>query len=204
MNYLAIDTSGSYLTVAASGEKKCVIYKEDCQLSHSAIVMDAIENSLFNAGIKLSEADIIACALGPGSFTGIRIGISTAKALAYAENKKVLGVTTFESFAYNVNDEREKLVAIDANHGNFYICAFSADNKVIMPPRFTTESEVVDLSKDYCVITDGTLPVPFVKADPSKGFISAVEAKLTEATIERESLVPLYVKKSQAEEESCK
>ena len=112
INYLAIDTSGNGLTVAVGGEKKAVSRLENCTLTHSVELMGEIENTLEKAGLNKENIDVFACSVGPGSFTGIRIGVSTVKAFGYALNKKVLAVTSFLSLAYNVEKGRKKLAVI--------------------------------------------------------------------------------------------
>ena len=204
MNYLAFDTSGNYLTVVAKGKKKAVCEMKECLHSHSVILMKEIENRLFEASLELSNVDVFACCIGPGSFTGIRIGVATAKAFAYACDKKVLGVTSFESLAYNIVEKTKKLTLIDARHDNFYACAFDEENKVILPPCFLSKNEIIDLYSDYLIVADVEIEgINCQKGDMAKGFATAVESKLSLASKDRESLVPLYVKKSQAEEESC-
>ena len=204
MNYLAFDTSGNYLTVAVQGKQKALREMKECLHSHSVTLMKEIENGLLDAGVKLEDIDVFACSVGPGSFTGIRIGVSTAKAFAYACGKKVLGVTSFESLAYNIVDSAKKLTLIDARHDNFYACAFDGENNVILKPCFLSKSEIIDLYKDYLIISDTEIDgIDSVKGDLAKGFVKAVEHKLSLANEDRESLVPLYVKKSQAEEELC-
>ena len=196
MNYLAIDTSGSGLAVVASGRRLSKRYKANCQLSHSVILMDEIEESLKEAGITLKDVDVFACVVGPGSFTGIRIGVSTAKAFSYAEKKPVLPLTSFQVMAYNAESAKQKLTLIDARHGNYYACGFSSNNEVILPPRFINESELGEYSSDFEFFTDTES-----NYSPCDGIVKAVEANLQFATSDREQLVPLYVKKSQAEEE---
>ena len=124
INYLAIDTSGNGLTVAVGGEKKAVSRLENCTLTHSVELMGEIEKTLEKAGLDKENIDVFACSVGPGSFTGIRIGVSTVKAFGYALNKKVLAVTSFLSLAYNVEKGRKKLAVIDARHGNYYACGY--------------------------------------------------------------------------------
>jgi tRNA threonylcarbamoyl adenosine modification protein YeaZ len=99
MNYLAFDTSGTFLTVVAKGKEIVVSHISECTRSHSIILMEEIEKSLEKAGVSVNEIDVFGCCIGPGSFTGIRIGVSTAKAFAYALSKKVLPVTSFMSLA---------------------------------------------------------------------------------------------------------
>ncbi|MBQ7373181.1 MAG: tRNA (adenosine(37)-N6)-threonylcarbamoyltransferase complex dimerization subunit type 1 TsaB [Clostridia bacterium] len=204
MNYLAFDTSGNYLTVVSQGKEKAVREIKECLQSHSVALMKEIEYCLLDAQVKLSDIDVFACSIGPGSFTGIRIGVSTAKAFAYALDKKVLGVTSFESLAYNIVDSVKKLTLIDARHDNFYACAFDENNNVILPPCFLSKSEIIDLYKDFLVVSDVEIDgLNAIKGDLAKGFSVAVERKLNLASLDRESLIPLYVKKSQAEEELC-
>lgn len=203
MNYLAIDTSGVYLTVAVGGEKKAVGFLPDCALAHSVLLMDEIEKCLAKAGVDKKNIDVFACAVGPGSFTGIRIGVATVKALAYALGKKVLGVTSFDSLAYDIQNGRKKLAVINARHGNYYACGYDSFGKIELEPRFIDTPELLELSKIYEVVCD----VPSesgvgIIADVKNGFIKAVESSLNLASSVVESLVPLYVKKSQAEEEA--
>ncbi len=202
MNYLAIDTSGPWLTVAVGGEKKAAEFIPDCSLNHSVVLMETIEKCLKKAGLKAEDIDVFACAVGAGSFTGIRIGIATVKAFAFAFGKKVLKVTSFESLAYDISDGNDRLAVIDARHGNYYACGFDGLNNVIYPPEFVNSEKIKKLSENYEVICDKASDgFKCVAADPFRGFINAVESKLSLATYDRESLVPLYVKKSQAEEE---
>lgn len=203
MNYLAIDTSRSSLTVAVGGKNSAVSFLPDCALNHSVVLMDEIEKCLALAGIDKTEIDVFACCVGAGSFTGIRIGVATVKALAYALQKKVLGVTSFDVLAYNISDGRKKLAVIDARHDNFYVSGFDENMNVCFLPSFITLSELKELSGEYEIISDCEIEgVPHIVADVKDGFIKAVEAKLGSASENVETLVPLYVKKSQAEEES--
>lgn len=201
INYLAIDTSGNGLTVAVGGEKKAVSRLENCTLTHSVELMGEIEKTLEKAGLDKENIEVFACSVGPGSFTGIRIGVSTVKAFGYALNKKVLAVTSFESLAYNVEKERKKLTVIDARHGNYYACGYGEKGEEILPPCFIDKAKLEAYSKEYLVISDTEIDgVQSIVADVEIGFVKAVEANLDRASTDVETVVPLYVKKSQAEE----
>ena len=109
MKYLAIDTSGSYLTViACDGKKTSVKYEENCALNHSVALMGEVENALAEVGLTAKDIDVFACSVGAGSFTGIRIGVSTAKALCFSYKIKCLKLTSFDVLAYNDKDFKEK------------------------------------------------------------------------------------------------
>lgn len=196
---LAIDTSGDRLAVILIGDKNDEIYSGDAMLKHSLTLMPSIEKILTKNGVGLSDIDAFAAVTGPGSFTGIRIGVSTAKALAYANDKKVLAVTAFDLLAYN-GVAGKKLCVIDALHGNFYACGFCGE-EIVLKPCFITLEEVKNLSGQYTVIADKAIAGEnFIVADMLSGLKNAVSAKAGEATFDRETLIPLYVKKSQAEE----
>jgi hypothetical protein len=82
------------------------------------------------------------------------------------------------------------------------VCGFDEDNAVIAEPCFKTKQEIIDLYKDFLIVSDVEIDgVSCVVGNIADGFVKAVEAKLSQASFNRESVVPLYVKKSQAEEE---
>ncbi len=199
MNYLAIDTSSSYLTVACSFDgEKTYKYLPDCSLNHSVLLNQTIEDVLNECGKTLNDVDVFACVVGAGSFTGIRIGVSTVKAFSYALNKKVLSVTKFDVLAYNT-DRKKTLALIDAKNDNYYVQSFV--DGVASEPSFMNKEQIKGFYKGYKVVADGYIDGLFDgKCDFLKGLYSAVEDKMGLATDDKESLIPLYVKKSQAEE----
>ena len=202
MKYLAIDTSGEHLTVIAENDGKTkIIYEDDCAVKHSVRLMPAVEDALIETGLNLKDADFIACVTGAGSFTGIRIGVSTVKALCYSNGVPFLSITSFDTLAYN--KERGKILAlIDAKHGNYYACGYT-DKVVTIDPVFLNTSEVNELLKSYQAV-GYFAEVPFEKVDRVKGFINAITEKANETQTDLNLLEPLYCKKSQAEEENDK
>lgn len=200
MNWLAVDTSGNHLSIIISKDK--VLFKSfisNVCLKHSITLLPELESLLEKANLTLNDIDVFACVVGPGSFTGIRIGVSTVKALAYSLNKKVLKVTSFETLAYN-EDSKRVLAVIDAKHDNYYACGF-VDNEVLIQPCFINKEQLLTLSKDYVVVSDCEIGDFKNVGSVEKGLIKAVNKNLCLATFDREVLIPLYVKKSQAEEE---
>ena len=199
MKYLAFDTSGTYLTTIAKGEKTSVNHIRECTRSHSVILMEEIENRLSDANLTLADIDVVACSVGPGSFTGIRIGVSTVKAFSYAFSKKVFQVTSFDILAYDKKGGRN-LAVIDARHDNYYVCGYDGE-RAVTSPEFVNAEGLFNLKKDFPIIlTSSDLEFQEKNCDVKQGFINAVIGKISTATTEKESLVPLYVRKSQAEE----
>ena len=200
MKCLAIDTSGAHLTVAfIDGDKVNSTFIENCNLKHSVVLMPTVENLINSLGVSLNEVDVFACSVGPGSFTGIRIGVSAVKAFAYAQNKKVLSVTSFDALAYN-NRSGNNLAVIDARHNNFYVQKYEGVIAV-GEPTFIDGNALKELENaGSAVITFDDSELYIKNADIRKGFIDAVLDKLNLATFDIESINPLYVRKSQAEE----
>lgn len=199
MTCLGIDTSGNHLTAFAMRDGNVLnVFHENVGLKHSVTLMPVIEDLLEKSNISLSDIDVFCTVIGPGSFTGIRIGVSTIKALAYSLGKKVLAVTSFETLAYNKIGE-SVITVIDARHENYYVCGFE-NGKITIEPCFMGLENLKKLV-GYQIISDVELPVFSTVGDLVDGFINAVKDKIESATLDIESLVPLYVKKSQAEEE---
>ena len=200
MKCLAIDTSGAHLTVAfIDGDKVNSTFIENCNLKHSVVLMPTVENLINSLGVSLNEVDVFACSVGPGSFTGIRIGVSAIKAFAYALSKKVLSVTSFDALAYN-NRSGNNLAVIDARHNNFYVQKYEGVIAV-GEPTFIDGNALKELENaGNAVITFDDSELYTKNADIRKGFIDAVLDKLNLATFDIESINPLYVRKSQAEE----
>ena len=103
MKILAIDTSSKICSVALMEDQKIILEKHtNDEKTHSQNLMPLIDNLFQETDLTLDDIDLLACCLGPGSFTGIRIGISTVKAFSDAKNIPVTGVTSLESLAYNI------------------------------------------------------------------------------------------------------
>ncbi len=126
MNLLAIETTGANASVAIINESK-KIWEEYCDetMNHLRFLIPMIETLLEKCGLKIQDIDGIAVSEGPGSFTGIRIGIATAKALAQALNLEIVCVPTLRAFAYGAVEEKRILCPIfDARRSQVYAGAY--------------------------------------------------------------------------------
>lgn len=103
MNVLCIDTSGPSAGVAVLKDGRLAF---ECELTHgmthSQCIMPMVEQGLAGTGLRTNEVDLFAAVVGPGSFTGVRIGVSTVKALAHAVNKPCVGVDALEALAAGI------------------------------------------------------------------------------------------------------
>ncbi len=122
MNILAIETTGAEASVAVINEKgEFTMEASDQKLSHLQNLMPMVDILLSKRGMLIDDMDYIAVSEGPGSFTGIRIGVSSARALAQALGLKTIGVPTLKTFLYNVPDYRDVVCPIfDARRSQVY------------------------------------------------------------------------------------
>ena len=101
--FLAVDTASAHLTaLAVNGDKVAERFIENCALKQSVMLMDEVNSAMDEAALRPSDCDFFCAVTGPGSFTGIRIGISAAKGFALACGKPLMPLTSFELVAYNV------------------------------------------------------------------------------------------------------
>ena len=126
---LAIETATRSGSVAiVRGENILASQVGDAAVSHSANLIEMIETALGQAGARLSDIDLFAVAVGPGSFTGLRIGLATVKALAVCTGREVIGVSTLASIA-RASGAAGKIVALlPAGRGEVFAQLFSAGN----------------------------------------------------------------------------
>jgi tRNA threonylcarbamoyladenosine biosynthesis protein TsaB len=133
---LALETSDLTGSVAAMADGKLLAEEQLAPGQRSAqSLAPAIRSLLDRVGWPSREIGLVAVAIGPGSFTGLRVGVATAKVFGYAAGAAVLGVSTLETIAAAAPDEVQKVsVAIDAQRGDVIAQRFCRDNAAWMRP----------------------------------------------------------------------
>jgi len=129
MRILAIDSSGSVAS-AAVVEDGIIIgeYSINNKLTHSQKLMPMIDQLLKSLDLRPIDIDIFSCAIGPGSFTGLRIGISIVKGMAQALDKQVVGVPTLDGLAWNLSGITGYICPIiDARNDNVYTALYVSE-----------------------------------------------------------------------------
>ncbi len=196
-DFLAIDTSSRHLTVyAQKGDKSVLRHLPDCAMQHSVVLMDEIDKALKEISLTPQECGFFAAVTGPGSFTGIRIGIATVKGFALAANKPLKSLTAFDLIAHNVNSKKT-FVVIDAAHAHYYVCGYEG-KKVIFSPAYLSEEEVAALPAPLFGFED--LPFENYTKLEVKNCLKEAALKCGELSNDMHAL---YVRKSQAEEALC-
>lgn len=160
MIILAADTSSHYCSAAVWKDGNIISdISINNGLVHSQMLMPVIEQALNNCAAEFAQIDVFACSTGPGSFTGIRIAVSTIKGLAHAAGKPCVAVNTLEAAARGIYSPGNLVCALlDARRGQVYAAAYS-DNIELIPPCALPVEELAErlrlLSKGRKIIFTG-------------------------------------------------
>lgn len=133
MKILALETSAKAVSAAVTEDGRVLAAGyQDTGLTHSRTLMPIVEHILKNAEIAPADIGAVAVAVGPGSFTGIRIGVAAAKGLAFSLDKPAVGVSTLAAMARNVSFAGGLVVcAMDARRSQIYNALFEASGGVL-------------------------------------------------------------------------
>lgn len=132
MKILGLETSAKAVSVCLSEDGNLVAQSfQATQLTHSRTLMMLCEDMLKNCDLTLSDVDVFAVASGPGSFTGLRIGVSACKGLAWSLEKPCVGVSTLEAMAWQLAhiDGADICAVMDARRSQVYNARFKATGK---------------------------------------------------------------------------
>lgn len=226
MKILAIDTSATAASAALCDEEKIIgEFFINTKLTHSRTLMPMIESLLSNTDTKILDVDAIAVNCGPGSFTGVRIGVAAAKGLAFADELPCIEVSTLESLAYNLQCSKCIICSVmDARCSQVYNALFRCDGKEIQrlcEDRALSISELCDelrgCNEEIMLVGDGAqlcynamkellpnvvfapLSLRFQRAASTA--IIALRKYNDGETLSAAQLMPIYLRLPQAERE---
>lgn len=164
MRLLAIDTAANFCAACIfdrnAGEQGRAVL--DLGKGHAEHLMGVIADALKAAGMTYQDIDGIVVSVGPGSFTGVRVGVSAARGLALALNVPAVGVSTLEGLARQAMDNepgRPVIARIEAGRGQAYLAAFAADGQEILAPAVLSladADELIGNADPQTIIATGT------------------------------------------------
>ena len=149
MRLLAIDTALSACAAAVfDSEQRKVLASESLKMArgHAEALMPLIARVMDQADIDFADLDRVAVTLGPGSFTGLRVGISAARGIALAAGKPTVGIPTLSAYAapHIANEEGAAIVAaIDARHDRVYLQVFACSGRTLVAPTVSSIADAV-------------------------------------------------------------
>ena len=224
MNILAIDTSGPVagVCVTSAGKVRHLIAMEH-GLTHSQTIMTAVDQALEGSGMTCADIDLFAVVAGPGSFTGVRIGVCAAKGFAHAAGKPCVAVHALEALAMNMAGFDGVVCPIlDARRGQVYCAAFDMSSgmpvRVMDDDAIAIEDFVERLPKDKRLAFVGDGVPAFTEKLRSmlgdRAFIPGANLTSLRADavcllaqahkdewVQAHALAPVYLRKPQAERE---
>lgn len=221
MKILSINTSSNICGVAVLEDTTLLKQiNQDNGLTHSENLMPLIQNLFESLNLTLNDIELIVCDIGPGSFTGIRIGIATAKAFSDSLCIPTIGIPSLEGLAYNVQEDAFICPLIDAKKSNCYWALFEkSDNNYTKIFDFDVDNinnilnKLANLNKKIIFVGDGAVDFhdEISLAIPNSIFsnnnvLSAYNVGLagyyhfqSTQNIPRTPLLPMYLRKPQAE-----
>ncbi len=223
MKILAIETSTLLGGIAVADDSSGLIaeIRLNVKSTHSERLMTAVDHVLKQSGLDISDMDAFAVAIGPGSFTGLRIGMSTVKGFSYATGKPIVSVPTLEAFAWNFPYSGYPVCPmLDARKNEVYAGIYKWEGnecKKIMPETAINPADLLkeikgmavfagDGAKIYKKLIMETLKDNAIFAPPSK--MSPSASSVAEIAVEKirqgiitdpVTLTPFYLRKSEAE-----
>lgn len=199
---LALETTDAQASVALY--RKGAVYEKiiDSDRRHEETVMPAVADFMQVEHAELNELEGLCVDVGPGSFTGVRIGVCHANAMAYALGIPVISVNALEALAYpHLHEGKPVCALIDARNGNGYGALYDEEGKELIPPCPCVTEEFLQAVPEEAIRVGSGYPegTDFVPAIPRAADVAAIGAlRLDETPVGTEAR-PLYLRPSQAE-----
>jgi tRNA threonylcarbamoyladenosine biosynthesis protein TsaB len=188
---LNIETSSKNCSVCLSSNGKLITSfdSEDISYRHSELLTSSIQNILNENNLTVKDLSAVSVGIGPGSFTGLRIGFSVAKGLCYPHNIDLIGISSLKIIANSVIKENKNIISLIKDKGDhFYISKYSNDLRQIVEPKI----KLID--RDYISNILDEESVIVVNTDESNEFISNLvneEIKVFKRTISSTDMITL-------------
>jgi tRNA threonylcarbamoyladenosine biosynthesis protein TsaB len=163
MIVLALDSSAAACSVAIRDGSGVLLARrcEPMMRGHAELLMPMVRATMAEARVEFAALGLIAATTGPGSFTGIRVGLAAARGLALASGLPVLGITAFDAIANAVPPSgragRPLVVAVDSRRGDFFVQAFALDGAALAEPCTVPPERLIDIvpAGDLALAGDG-------------------------------------------------
>ncbi len=193
MKYLLIDSATATLVVAiVIDDKIAYYYNQKVGKDMSSSIMSVIDEAFKTAGIKPRELDKIFIANGPGSFTGIRVGLTVAKTMAWALNVPVISISSLEVIASTPSNQNN-IAVIDARRGYVYAGVYDVNLNSIMSDQHILFN---DINQQGTVVSYDS----YGEIKPNIDILKVIKKHINDEAVNPHSLKPKYLKLTEAEE----
>ena len=196
---LFIDTALSYIRIALFKDNKLIdSINERCEKNMSALFDSKVEELFKRNNLELTEVNKIYTVTGPGSFTGIRVGMTFSKVLAMALNQKITPVSELQVLA-TTNTDKLKAPLIDARRGYVYAGVYDKDLNTLTEDKHILLEDFLNINKDVEYISYDSFE-HISTIEPNIDFEKIILKNKDKKQIEHEVLTPNYLKLTEAEE----
>ena len=191
---LNLETSSKNCSVCLSSKGKLIqsFDSEDDRYRHSELLTSSIQDILNENNLSVKDLSAVSIGIGPGSFTGLRIGFSVAKGLCYPHNIELIGISSLKIIANSVIKENKNIISLIKDKGeHYYVSKYSSDLKEIIQPKI----QLIDSDYISSILDEESIIV--VNSDESKDFIFQVVKEKTEVlsrTISSTDMISLSFK----------
>lgn len=223
MRILSVSTATNHLSVALNDSQQIIVEKnEQDERNHSEHLDPLIDEILKENQLTLKDIDRFAVTIGPGSYTGLRIGITTVKMFASVLNKEVVGISTLQALAKSVKEDALVITGLDARNNNYFAAGYKSgdipDN--VIPDGHYNIDVLIKAIQDYTaknevkkLVLVGTglekqdekfkaLNIPYKYGNDSQNVLHAgLIGQLAEYSepVDPDKLLPRYLRRTQAE-----
>jgi tRNA threonylcarbamoyladenosine biosynthesis protein TsaB len=143
---LALDSAGSACSAALWHDGRILAYRlAEMEHGHAEALIPMVQAVMAEADVSYGDLALIAASTGPGSYTGVRVGLAAARAIASAAGKPLTGVSSFDAIAAACAPDRPDLVALETRRADLYIQLFAPSGAADSPPAIVTEDELTNL-----------------------------------------------------------
>ena len=205
MNLFYIDTSSSYLySGIVSNNSLKASRKVFFGSELSKYALNEISKMFEETNILPNDIDKIIVVAGPGSFTGIRIGMTIAKIFAFSLKKEITTLSSLEAMAYSSNLESIKVPILDARRGYVYAGVYDENNNIILDDQYISleklQKYLDSLKKEYIFITNDSKLANLNRIKYNPDILKIVNIVKDRKSINPHLVEPLYLKLTEAEE----
>lgn len=201
---LFIDTSSKDVSIAIIKDRKILSsISKSIPNAHSVYTVSFLDKVIKEADLMPNDIDKILVVTGPGSFTGIRIGVTIAKTYAYLKKLEIVGVSALKMLALS-REHDYCLSLIDARHNNYYIGLYNQNNDEVIEEQFNSKERVLELIEKYqpMIVSNEDITIDDVEVKKQVLDIEKIVSYYQDKpTLNPHLVVPNYLKLPQALEE---
>lgn len=201
MKSLLIDTTTSNIIVSIIEDNNILFeYKETIISDMSSKILPIISNGLNSINLKLKDIDKIFVSNGPGSFTGIRVGVTVAKTIAWALKKEIVPISSLELMATTPTNKKYLVSMIDARRGNVFAGIYDKNLDIIKEDKLMNLNELSkDLNNEYEFISYDNINLNNIVI-PNVDVLKIINKHINDIGINPHNINPNYLKLTEAEE----